>query len=312
MTRTRFLFATDVGDPISCISISDAGCMAGSMLGRVWQLRFAGHGGPPEPERLAGYSEDGVRGLHIDAERSYTTLLDKCQIWKQGLNTASPVEPIRFTQLDRKSAQSVKHVLQRGPWVCVLFSMSSTVVNILEQRHHHRAFKLMDFGSAIEIAPCDFDGESLVVADRSSLGSPPVFRVVQLERNDQTEVDAIPDASRISIIKLWRQDYLVYVIASSLYIYDMRKSQIRGTLRGHKAEILAVDTQDDKTIVSMSADGVVNFWNDVGDCLRTLRVPEATFFLGFPYFVCACGQRVLLSADEGVFLAEIDSAENRV
>merc|ERR1719203_2595512 len=115
----------------------------------------------------------------MDEDSTYATLSEGTRGWRRG-KPHMQAGTVNFRSLDRKNTQSVKHVLQRGATACVLFPVSSTVVDVTgRQEHHQRQFKLYDLGIAAEVAPCDFDGESLVVADRTQAGSPPIFRLVQ-------------------------------------------------------------------------------------------------------------------------------------
>mmetsp|Transcript_48432 Transcript_48432/g.138424 ORF Transcript_48432/g.138424 Transcript_48432/m.138424 type:complete len:309 (-) Transcript_48432:123-1049(-) len=308
MPRCRFLFACDLGDPISCVHVTEHGCMAGTMLGRVWLFSFESK----QVEMLTAFSDEGVRGLYMDGESSYATLNEGCRGWRSSKPHAQ-VGTVNFRTLDRKNTQSVKHVLQRGPWACVLFPISSTLVNVTRQEHHSCGFKLFDFGSSTEVVPCDFDGETLAIVDRTHVGGPPVFRLVQLETNDITEIDSLPKASSTSLVKLWGPDCLAYVVGSTLHLYDYRKKQVRYSLRGHRSEIVAVDAHDSEIIASLSTDAVVKLWSGTtADCMQTLRVPEASFFLGYPYCLSVQGRKVVVSGDEGVYLLELDVAPTEV
>lgn len=302
MPRSRFLFACELGDPVSSIHLGDAGCMAGSAMGKIWLFHFDSR----EAEMLAGWSDEGVRGLYMDEDACFATLNECCRSWRrQSPHAACPV--LSFRTLDKKNTQTVKHVLQRGAWACVLFPISSMVVHLARQEHHHRSFKLFDFGPSTEVAPCDFDGESVVIVDRSTPGAPPVFRLIQLERNEHTELSTLPRAGPVSILKLWGSDCLAYVVGSALYLYDHRTKELKHSLLGHRAEIVAVDAQDPLTIASLDAKAVVKLWNGVtGECISTTTIPEATYFLGYPYFLSVRGSRILTSADQGVFLTELD------
>lgn len=282
--------------------------MAGSTLGRVWLFSFESK----QVEMLTAYSDEGIRGLYMDEESSYAILNDGWRGWRLQSPHAQ-VGQVCFRSLDRKNTQNVKHVLQRGPLACVLFPISSTVVNVTRQEHHHCGFKLFDFGSSTDVVPCDFDGEMLAVVDRSHVGSPPVYRLVQLARNDITEIDSLPQAGSATLVKLWGPDCFAYVLGSTLCVYDYRKKQVRHNLQGHRGEIVAVDAHDPEVLASLSNDAVVKLWSGTtGVCLHTLFVPEASFFLGYPYCLCVQGRRVLISADEGVFLLEVDAAAAKV
>merc|ERR1719382_103305 len=112
----------------------------------------------------------------------------------------------------------------------------------------------------------------------------------------------------MSLAKLWGPDCLAYVLGSVLHIFDYQVGSMRFDLVGHTAEILAVDAQDVDIIATLSSDAVVKLWNGVtGECLHTVQVPEASFFLGYPYSLSVCGQRILVSADEGVYMMELDT-----
>ncbi|CAE8635066.1 unnamed protein product [Polarella glacialis] len=271
----------------------------GTLLGKVHLYSFEER----QAEILAAFSDEGVRGLYLDQENGYATLTDGCKGWRH----ASPhlqAGAVNFRSLDRKNTQSVKHVLQRGPWACVLFPISSTVVNVTRQEHHHRAFKLFDFGNSSEVAPCDFDGETLAIVDRSRAPGPPVFRLVQLERNELLEIDNLPNASRVSLIKLWGPDCLVAVTGSTLLVYDYRQQQLRHTLR-LGAEIVAVDAQDSEIIGSLAKDASVKLWSGrSGDCLQTLQMPEAPgvkICRGVCYLIHAWPRRTRFFSDRRQF-----------
>jgi len=308
MPRCRFLFAAEFGDPISSIFMNENGCMAGTMMGRVWIYSFESK----QVEMLTTFSDEGVRGLYADHEFSYAILNEGCRIWSfENLQERGTVD---FSSLDKKNTHNVKYVLQRGPLACVLFPVSTTVVNVAQQGHYyHSGFKLFDFGSSTEVVPCDFDGETLAVVDRCQAGGNPVFRVVQLARYDVTEIDCLPRASNISLVKLWGPDCFAYAVGNTLYLYDYKKKETRHKLHGHHAEIVAVDARDTVILGTLSSDAVVKLWSGKrGDCLQTLFVPEASFFLGVPYELCVQGKRILVSADQGVYLLEADAMVTKV
>lgn len=282
--------------------------MAGTMLGKVWHFSFDSK----QVELLTAYSDEGIRGLFMDEESAYAVLSEGCRGWRRAKPHAQ-AGAVCFRSLDKKNTQSVKHVLQRGPWACVLFPISSAVVNVPKQKHRHCQFKLFDFGSSTEVAPCDFDGENLAVVDRTHAGGSPIFRLVHLDRNEQTEIDCLPKASSASLVKLWGPECLAYVVGNMLYLFDYQKKVMRHSFRGHRAEIVAVDAQDPDIIASLSTDAVVKLWNGAtGECQQTIFVPEASFFLGYPYCLSVQNRRVLVSADEGVYLIELDGGPTEV
>mmetsp|Transcript_28286 Transcript_28286/g.45560 ORF Transcript_28286/g.45560 Transcript_28286/m.45560 type:complete len:311 (-) Transcript_28286:24-956(-) len=306
MPRTSYLFQTDLGDPVSCVFVNDFGCLAGSMLGKVMYYSFR----DGEAQTLAAFSDEGVRGLYLDAEMSYATLMDVCKGWHSEAPYQSSLS-VNFRTWDRKNAQNVKHILQRGPWVLVLFPMSTTVMHVARQEHQHRSFKLFDYGTSTEVAPCDFDGEKLVLVDRSRGTGPPLFRIVHLERNHHTEVDNVPAADSVTLLKLWGANYLICAQNRNLLIYDYEDQApgVKRIIRGQGSEIMAVDSQDPEIIASLDRDAVVKLWNGrTAECIAKLKVPDAHYHMGYPYYLCVSGHRLLLSADEGVFLGELDDA----
>lgn len=302
MPKCRFLFDCERGDPVSAVFLDETGCMAGTMWGRVWMYNFE----TKHSEDLAAYSDEGIRGTYLLDDTAYATLTESCSGWRrvapfpQTTNTC-------FRTLDKKSTQTVKHVLQRNHLICLLFPIHTTVMDLLRQEHHSRKFKLFEYGSSQEIAPCDFNGESLLVTDWTHYTCP-VFRVVHLEKDEVTEITELPRAASTTIIKLWTTSSLVYVVGGrQLFIYDYRAKSATQRLRGHRAEIVALECEHERLISSLSADGIVKLWNgEKGECLQNLYVPEANFFLGFPYFLAARGKRVLIAADEGVYLMELE------
>merc|ERR1719367_2368549 len=111
----------------------------------------------------------------------------------------------------------------------------------------------------------------------------------------------MPKASSATLVKLWGPECLAYVVGNVLYLYDYKKQQLRQCLRGHRAEIVATDAQDCEVVATLSSDAVVKLWNgNDGECMQTVFVPEATFFLGYPYCLSVQGRRVSVSADQGV------------
>lgn len=306
--RAKFLFAADLGDPISSIYLSDVGCMAGTMLGKVWLYSFDAK----QAEELAAFSDEGIRAVYLDEESSCATIGGEgCRGWKR----ASPhtvMSSVNFRSLDKKNAQNVKHVLQRGPWACVIFPTSSTMVHVTKQEHHHCQFKLFDYGSSQELAPCDFDGQSIVVIDRSLIGSRPIFRFVRLkegsEPGSQIDVEDLPHGGSTTLAKLWGPDHLAYVIGgSSVYLYDYRRKTPGHRLVGHRAEIVAMDASSSKVIATLSSDAQIFLWNGAtGEPLQSFHVPEASFFLGYPYSLSMYGEKLLVSCDEGAILIELD------
>ena len=302
MPRTSYLFQTDLGDPVSCVFVNDFGCMAGSMLVKVMYYSFK----DGEAETLAAFSDEGVRGLYLDSEMSYATLMDLCKGWQ----SEAPYQPalsVNFRHWDRKNAQNVKHILQRGPWVLVLFPMSTTVMHVGHQEHHHRSFKLFDYGTSAEVAPCDFDGEKLVLVDRSRGLGPPLFRIVHLERNQHTEVDNLPSADSMTLLKLWGASYLVCAQHRNLVVYDYEDQAVKLTINSNGSEIMAVDSQDPEILATLDRDATAKLWNGrTGECMAKVHIPDAHYHMGYPYCLCVSGHRIVLSADEGVFLAELD------
>lgn len=318
--RQRFLFQCDLGDPISCVQLGPGGsCMAGSVQGRVWLLSRSNPGDlaaaegrkgsrgvpPPRAELLAGFSDEGVRGLFLDEESAYATFSESCKAWTRS-RPRSQQGNMCFRSLDRKNTQSVKHVLQRGSWACVLFPLSTTLVNVARREHHHRPFKLFDYGSSADVAPCDFDGEQLVVINRSRAGMGPSFHLVHLERNEQKDLIDLPEAPYASLVRLWGPDCIACAVGKALHVYDHKRDELRYTLCGHTSEIIAVDARNGDSIATLGSDGIVRVWcGKTGTCLRTLRVPGANFFLAYPYCLCVQDQRILVSSDEGVWLLEL-------
>eukprot|EP00929_Paragymnodinium_shiwhaense_P012818 TRINITY_DN12070_c0_g1_i2.p1 TRINITY_DN12070_c0_g1~~TRINITY_DN12070_c0_g1_i2.p1 ORF type:complete len:144 (-),score=30.12 TRINITY_DN12070_c0_g1_i2:44-475(-) len=137
----------------------------------------------------------------------------------------------------------------------------------------------------------------------------PTYRVVHLERNQQQEVEGLPSVSRISMLRLWSKDCFVYVVGTTIHIYDFVKRRMRHTLKGHAEEVIAIDASDADAIASLSTDGVVKLWSgEDGRCRQTLFVPEANFFLGYPYCLHLHGNKILGSSDEGAFLLEFENA----
>merc|ERR1712151_970100 len=103
------------------------------------------------------------------------------------------------------------------------------------------------------------------------------------------------------------------VNGSSLYIFDCTTGAVRCCLTGHAAEILAVDAQDVDIIATLSSDAVLKLWSGMtGKCVQTFQVPEASFFLGYACSICMCDNRIVVSADQGVYLVEFDASWNEV
>jgi len=185
-------------------------------------------------------------------------------------------------------------------------------VNVARQEHHTCNFKLFDYGSSSEIVPCDFDGETLAIVDRTNAGASPIFRLVQLANNDIMEVDSLPNANHIALLKLWGSECFAYAVGCTLCIYDYRKQEVKQSLL-HRAEIVAIDAQDPEIVASLSSDAWIKLWNGAtGECMHTLFIPEASFFLGYTYCLCLQGRRVAVSADEGVFLLDFPATPGEV
>lgn len=305
----RRVFGVDLGDPVSAIALGPSGCMAGTLLGRVW---FTGQETEWQAEQLAGYYDEGVRGAFLSEEIAYAACAESCRGWSR-MAGHPQAGSMSFRGADNKAVQSVRQVLLREHLACVLFPMSTLVVNLLKREHQPRSFKLLDLGSSTEVIPCDFDGQNLLLIDRSRPSGEPVLRVVQLEQAKHSQVDKLDEGSLLSLAKLWRADCLVYVKGNRLHMYNHLMQKELRQLRGHSAEIIAVDSQDPQTIVTLAANGTVKLWDgDTGRCLLTVDVPEASFFLGFPYHICRRGHFILLSADQGVFLVELQPGTSGV
>jgi WD40 repeat protein len=268
-------------------------------------------------ETLTAFLEEGVRGLYMDDTTCYVTAGDECRCWRRS-EPFKEAGHISFRSLDRKMAQNVKFVLQTGPLACCLFTQNSAVVHVGKREHHHRAFRLLDHGQWEDVAPCDFDGEQVALLDRSHTiqqgGDSMIrIRVMHLETNQLTEVDKLLGASQMSILKLWNSNYIAYVVGNTLHIYDFRNKRTHSSLGGAGREILAVDTRSAQSIVTLNGSGEVKLWNTAtGECSRTLRIPEAGFFFGFPYFVSAQGGNIAVSADEGVYLIELEAGASDI
>jgi WD40 repeat protein len=287
------------------------------MKGKVWVYNFDSK----QTTTLAEFNEDGaIRAGYLDEEDCWATVDEGCRGWKRSAPNQPLTRAVNFRTLDkdkdkdRKSqngnlSQTVKHVLQRGPWACVLFTATSAIVNVTkEKEYHHCEFKLYEMGSSQEVAPCDFDGENIVVIDRQLSATSPVFRFIRLESKDQVEISELPYASRVTLAKLWGPDCLAYVCGgSTVYFYDYRRRELKQHLNGHSAEIVAMDASDSERIATLSCDAQVVLWHaPSGQLIQSFHVPEATFFLGFPYFLSLLQARILLSADQGAILLEFD------
>jgi len=311
----RLVFACDLGDPISCLFLSSAGTMAGTMCGRVWVTDFSSNG-----ELLCSWSEEGVRGLYMDESCCYVICNDGFNIWqRRGLEWVNTGSPVCFRGLDRKFTTNAKYVVQCGPLACIIFPIYTSTVHVGRREHHHRTFKLSDYGTSGEIGPCDFDGEAALFVDRSSLRGRASFFVVHLERNDPVYLDDLPNVGCAgppwgaapggpSLMKLWGSDCIAYVEGSVLVLYNFRRREVQHILRGHWEEIIAVDAHDLAALATLSRDGVVKLWSgDSGACIRTVHLVGASFSLEFPYHLHWVGQRMAVAADEGVFLVNLDN-----
>jgi len=276
--------------------------MAGTMFGKVWHHTFCDN----RMEVLAGWSDEGVRGLYMEEDVGIVTLFESYQKWR-GYPLQSTGSACNFKTLDKKNSQSVKHVLQRGPWACVLFPVSSCVVNLPRKEHHSRTFGIFDYGSTSDVAPCDFDGETLLVIDRAQSARQPTIRIVQLERNELKELSDVPKVGRATLIRLWGDSFIVYAVCSDIFVYSYAQEQMRHTLHGHRADVVAMDASGPNLVVTLSVDSIVALWDGhTGECARSFIVPEANFYMGYPYCLSMRGQRIAVSADEGVFLLEFD------
>merc|ERR1719329_2140910 len=187
------------------------------MMGRVWLCSFDTN----ELTELTAFSDEAIRALYLDEDNSCATVGGEgCRGWKRAA-PHSVIATVNFRSLDKKNTQTVKHVLQRGPWACVIFPTTSTMVHVTKQEHHVCKFKLFDYGSSQELAPCDFDGRNIVVIDRSLIG--PFFRIVNLEQGDsksQVDIDDLPHRTSVTLAKLWGPDHLAYVAGgSSVYLH---------------------------------------------------------------------------------------------
>merc|ERR1719387_2203824 len=74
---SRFLFASDLGDPFSCVYLSDVGCLAGTVQGKVCLYNFESQ----ETEWLSSFSDEGVHGLYMDDCGHFATLIESCRGW---------------------------------------------------------------------------------------------------------------------------------------------------------------------------------------------------------------------------------------
>eukprot|EP00434_Breviolum_minutum_P013115 symbB.v1.2.011559.t1/scaffold715.1/size233058/5 len=158
----------------------------------------------------------------------------------------------------------------------------------------------------------DFDGEKLVLVDRSRGLGPPLFRIVHLERNQHTEVDNLPSADSMTLLKLWGASYLVCAQHRNLVVYDYEDQAVKLTINSNGSEIMAVDSQDPEILATLDRDATAKLWNGrTGECMAKVHIPDAHYHMGYPYCLCVSGHRIVLSADEGVFLAELDDETQR-
>mmetsp|Transcript_7044 Transcript_7044/g.9618 ORF Transcript_7044/g.9618 Transcript_7044/m.9618 type:complete len:198 (+) Transcript_7044:105-698(+) len=195
MPGCRYLFVADLGDPVSCIHANEFGVMAGTMLGKVWLYNFD----TKQTELLTAFSDEGIRGLYLESEYGHATICEGAQSWGRG-DPHLPGQSLNFRFLDKKSSQSVKHVLQRGPWACVLFPITTTLVHL---GHHEQqqqcAFRLFDLGSPSEVVPCDFDGQRLCIIDRTNSSKAPVHHIISLlEPAEHIELGISPTGESMS------------------------------------------------------------------------------------------------------------------
>jgi len=95
--RIRFLFAAELGDPITTVHVNEHGCLAGTMHGSVWFYGFENK----EVEVLASFSDEGIRGLFMDEDSSYAVLNDQCKGWRM-TQPHQQVGTVCFRSLDRK------------------------------------------------------------------------------------------------------------------------------------------------------------------------------------------------------------------
>eukprot|EP00403_Amphidinium_massartii_P017252 CAMPEP_0178420344 /NCGR_PEP_ID=MMETSP0689_2-20121128/26079_1 /TAXON_ID=160604 /ORGANISM="Amphidinium massartii, Strain CS-259" /LENGTH=300 /DNA_ID=CAMNT_0020041813 /DNA_START=44 /DNA_END=943 /DNA_ORIENTATION=+ len=299
MPGCRYLFVADLGDPVSCIHANEFGVMAGTMLGKVWLYNF----NTKETDLLTAFSDEGIRGLYLDDELAHATICEGARSWQcSGLHM--PGLGLNFRTLDKKSTQSVKHVLQRGPWACVLFPITTTLVHLGRQEQRQAQFRLFDLGSPSEVVPCDFDGQRLCIVDRTLSSRLPVYHIIHLEQAEQLELKDLPGSSHATLMKLWGSKFVVYSCGGAVvHIYDYKAKKMERELSGHRAEVLAIDAQDEVTIATLSVDAEVRLWNGAtGECTKILHVPEANFFMGFPYHIIAREKHVCVAADQGVYL----------
>lgn len=276
--------------------------MAGSMMGKVWITTWD----TQKSENPNGFSDEGVRFLYCDKQCIFITYTDTCQqFWRTKPN--SLVQTRYFSQFDTHG--SLKYVLQRGPQACLLFPNTCVEFNLIKGQSHKRAFKLSELGGvpSEDVAPCDYDGERLCCVHRADEGATPCFRVVVLEPNTAVDIDDLPRAREVTLAKLWGTDHIAYIVGSLLRIYNYKERRSGHILRGHRREIVALFAEDELIITSLSADAVVKMWNaKTGVCLHTFFVPEATFSFGYPYCVAVQERRIVLAADQGVFMLEFD------
>jgi hypothetical protein len=300
-TRCRYLFQADLGDPISCVYIGDAACMAGTMMGKAWLFNMVS----ADVEKTHGFSDEGLRSIYCDRQSTYLACSDICQEFR--ISKPHALVTTRYFS-SYNTTGSLKSVLQNGPKVCIIFLNATVELDLTKGRSQKRPFKSSDLTHATgEVLPCDYDGVRLIVSYRVGDQSSPVYRVVTLERNEHTEIRNLPKADYVSLVKLWGAEYIACVVGRTVQLYDHLEQRSRLVFQGHRAEVLALGTQEVETITSLSADGVVKRWEGrTGVCLHSLKIPQASFWFGYPYCLCTHGSRVLISADEGVFLMELD------
>lgn len=271
-------------------------------------------------ELLCSWSEEGIRGLYMDERCCYVVYNDGFNIWqRKGLEWVSTGPPVCFRGLDRKYTTNAKYVVQCGPWACVFYPIYTSSVHVGRREHHHRIFKLSDYGSSGEVGPCDFDGETALFVDRAALRGHRTFFMVHLERNDTVELEDLPNVGCAgppwtsapggpSLMKLWGSDCIAYTEGCMLILYNFRTREIVHVLQGHWEEIIAVDSHEPTAVATLSRDGIVKLWSgDSGACIRTVTLAGASFSLEFPYHLHWVGQRMAVVADEGLFLVNLSN-----
>uniref|UniRef100_A0A7S1JVM4 Anaphase-promoting complex subunit 4 WD40 domain-containing protein n=1 Tax=Vitrella brassicaformis TaxID=1169539 RepID=A0A7S1JVM4_9ALVE len=306
----RLLFEGLRGDPVSAIFLTSQGCCAGTLCGRVVAHFFEGlHSG--RNLVICSWSEDAVRGVWFTEHCITVTVGDSlCRLYPRALTATGGVP--QEMAFEKKAAASVRFVLQRANNVIVLSNGVTLVSDLRDGSQRSLGWKLQDRYTA----PCDWNGANLLLFSAVP-DEQPSIQLLQPEQHQRLVVRDLPRRTRVvTQLKLWGDGRIVFVREGRcIVVFDYKTNLDTHVISGHRGDIVSIAFCDEHRIAAVSNDGTLKIWDITntksrrGVCTKTVTLRQCSFDLGWSYHMAATDSLVAFSADEGVFLVDLNGSQ---